>query len=209
MAAFFITLSLTACGAPSAYSDPDDSQGSTSDNIPSSADKGTSSDNSAPDSSSSSDPGSDAISTEPLMVRCGDIITENGKRTFDVEITCGNAFTVVYHYISSENGRIENAIPIFKPLGVTALKDILNDPIIGGGDLSESDFEFSSGVYKMKDEEMAKSLLGSLAGTYSFDQYWKNQKMAELVSTERISAEEARPRVDEMFENMANISVDV
>ena len=121
-----------------------------------------------------------------------------------METTCGNAFSVIFHYISADNRQIENAIPSFRPLGVTSLKEILSDPLVGGGELSESDFELVDGVYKMKDEELARSLLGSLASTYSFDQYWKNQKMAELVSAEGISAEEARPRVDEMFDNMSN-----
>ena len=179
-AAIITALSLTACGAPDLYDDSDDNS----------------------ESVSSSD--SVSISTEPLKVECHNIITENGKRTFDVDITCGNAFVVIYHYISSDNGRIENAIPSFKPLGMTDLKDILNDPQVGGSDLSESDFELVDGVYKMKDEELARSLLGSFASSYSFDQFWKNQKIAEVMDTEGISAEEAALKVEEMLENTGN-----
>lgn len=153
---------------------------------------------------SSSDP--DEITTKPQTVRCGDIIEENGVKVFDTEITCGNAFAVGYHYIRSENGRIENAILSIKPMKTTDLETILNDPLVGGSELSISDFELINGIYRMN-EEKAKTLLGSLATTYGFDQYWKNQKMAELVSTEGISAEEARPKVDEMFENMGKNQV--
>ncbi len=153
---------------------------------------------------SSSDP--DEITTKPQTVRCGDIIEENGVKVFDTEITCGNAFAVGYHYIRSENGRIENAILSIKPMKTTDLETILNDPLVGGSELSKSDFELINGIYRMN-EDKAKTMLGSLATTYSFDQYWRNQKMAELVSTEGISAEEARPKVDEMFENMGKNTI--
>lgn len=201
-AAIVTALSLSGCEAlNSIFNNSSDISNSVPDNNSSDNNSTISnSGNQESNSSSSSDP--DTITTDPQTVRCGDIIMENDKRTFDVEITCGNAFVVMFHYISSDNWRIENAIPAFRPLGVTDLKDILNDPIVGGGDLSANDFEFVGGIYKMKDEEAAKSLLGSLTNTYSFDEYWKNQKMAELVSTEGISAEEARPRVEEMFKNM-------
>lgn len=200
-AAVVIALSLTACDLINSPDSDSGSSGSISDNSRSSTDNSSSSASSDPDSNSS---GSGAAVTEPLTVRCGDIFIENEKRVFDVETVCGNAFSVIFHYISTDNRRIENAIPSFRPLGITDLKEILNDPHVGGSALSVSDFEFVDGVYKMKDEELARSLLGSLASTYSFDQYWKNQKMAELVSAEGISAEEARPRVDEMFEKMEN-----
>lgn len=204
-AAVVTALSLTGCDLLDSLSDSSDSGSSNisdsiSDNGSSSTDNSTSSADSNSESNSSSD--SYTILTEPLIVRCGDIVIENEKRVFDVETTCGNAFAVIFHYISTADRRIENAIPSFRPLGVTSLNEILNDPQVGGSALSESDFELVDGVYKMKDEELARSLLGSLTNTYSFDQYWKNQKMAELVSIEGISAEEARPRVDEMFENM-------
>ncbi|MDE7230207.1 MAG: hypothetical protein K2N56_06965 [Oscillospiraceae bacterium] len=153
---------------------------------------------------SSSDP--DEITTKPQTVRCGDIIEENGVKVFDTEIICGNAFAVGYHYIRSENGRIENAVLSIKPMKTEDLKTILNDPIVGGSELSISDFELINGVYRMN-EEKAKTMLGSLATTYSFDQYWKNQKMADLVSNEGISAEEARPKVDELFENMGKTQI--
>ena len=195
-AAVITALSLSGCDMiDNIFRNSGDSSDSTSSSI--------SNNSSNSESSSSSDSAPEIIATTPLSVKCSDITMERNKRTFDVETTCGNAFAVMFHYISSDGWRIENAIPSFRPLGVTDLKDILNDPIVGGGSLSESDFVFSGGVYKMKDEEKAKSLLGSLTDTYSFDEYWKNQKMAELVSSEGISAEEARPRVDEMFENMS------
>lgn len=201
-AAFTVLFSCTGCGEVNSPSDNSgDVSDSISDNIPSNTD-GSSGD-SDPDSGSSD---SNEITTDPLIVKCSDIITENDKRTFDVETTCGNAFVVIYHYISSDNNRIENAIASFKPLGVTELDKILSDPIVGGGDLSESDFDLINGVYTMK-EDKAKTLLGTLASTYSFDQFWKNQKMAELVSTEGISAEEARPKVEEMFENMGKDTI--
>ena len=205
-AAVVIALSLTACDIFKSPDSDSGNSGSVSDNNPpSSTDNSTSSTNSDSESNSLFDP--NAVTTEPLTVKCGDIVIEDGKRVFDVETTFGNAFAVTFHYISADNRNIENAIPSFRPLGVTSLNDILNNPKVGGSSLSESDFEFVDGVYKMKDKELAKSLLGSLASTYSFDQYWKNQKMAELVSTEGISAEEARPRVDEMFEIMNNNAV--
>lgn len=150
----------------------------------------------------SSDP--DVVMTSPQTVHCGDIVEENGVRVFDTEIVFGNAFAAGYHYISSNTGRIENAIMSIKPMKITDFDTILKDPLIGGSegsDLSASDFELINGVYRMN-EDKAKTMLGSLATTYGFDQFWKNQKMAELVSTEGISAEEARPKVDEMFENM-------
>lgn len=199
-AAVIIALSLTACDIFKSPDSDSGNSGSISDSSSSSTDNSTSSANS--DSESNSSSGLDLIFKEPLTVKCGDIVIEDGKRVFDVETTFGNAFSVTFHYISADNRNIENAIPSFRPLVVTSLDDILNDPLVGGGELSESDFELVDGVYKMKNEELAKSLLGSLASTYSFDQYWKNQKMAELVSSEGISAEEARPRVDEMFDNM-------
>ena len=200
-AAVVMALSLTACDALGFLSsDSSGSSESGSSNISGSAPSGTNPGTSSA-GGNSSDP--DMISTTPLTVKCGDMITENGKRTFDAETTCGNAFVVIYHYIASDSWRIENAIPSFRPLAMTDIKDILNDPQVGGSSLSESDFELVNGIYRMKDEEKAKALLGSLANTYSFDQYWKNLKMAEIVSTEGISAEEAKPIVDEMFENMS------
>ena len=198
-AAVIIALSLTACGIFKSPDSDSGNSGSISDSSSSNTDNSTSSANSDSESNSSSGL---LIFKEPLTVKCGDIVIEDGKRVFDVETTFGNAFAVTFHYISADNRNIENAIPSFRPLVVTSLDDILNDPLVGGGELSESDFELVDGVYRMKDKELAKSLLGSLASTYSFDQYWKNQKMAELVSSEGISAEEARPRVDEMFDNM-------
>ena len=204
LAAIVVALSLTGCDALNSIFNGSESDSDSNSSITSDSTSGNTSSGGA-QSGSPSDTSSDTtIKTEPQTVKCGDIVIQDSKRTFDVETTCGNAFVVMFHYISADNRRIENAIPSFRPLGVTSLKDILNDPLVGGGDLSESDFELIDGVYKMKDEEMAKTLLGSLAGTYSFDQYWKNLKMAELVSTEGISAEEAYPRVEEMFDNMNN-----
>ncbi len=147
---------------------------------------------------------SNGYSTSPQSVKCGNITTEDGKRVFDSEITCGTAVVVTYHYIEGEDGKLENAIPTFRPLGATAFRDILADPtIVGQSKLSESDFVRKGAVYTMNTEK-ARELLGSQAKTYSFDQYWKNQKMAEIVSTEGISAEEAYPRVNELFEQMEN-----
>lgn len=195
-AAFAIAFGISGCNDINSSSG---NSGSTSSN--NSSNKTDSSDNTSPESPDNSSSNSNEITTNPLKVKCGDIIEIDGIKTFDVETTCGNAFVVGYHYIRGTNGRIENAIASFKPLGVTDLRSILNDPVVGGSELSESDFTYSNGVYRMN-EEKAKTLLGSLASTYNFDEYWKNQKMAELVSTEGISAEEARPKVDEMFENM-------
>lgn len=198
-----IAFCIAGCGEKSRYDNSSDISDSISSNNSTSKNESPS-DKSDPSDSNFSDP--NALTTKPQIVKCGDILEENGKRVFDTEITCGNAFVVIYHYIESSNGRIENAIGSFKPLLVTELDDILKDPLVGGGDLSANDFDFVNGVYRMK-EEKAKTLLGDLTSTYSFDQYWKNQKMAELVSTEKISAEEARPRVEEMFKNMGKSSV--
>ena len=196
LAAIITALSLAACDVFNPDSGSSDSSSDDISNTSSSTNGGTSS-----TKSDSSDP--DKILTTPLTVKCSNIVIENGKRTFDAETTCGNAFAVIYHYVASDTWRIENAIPSFRPLGMTDIKDILNDPQVGGSSLTESDFELVNGIYRMKDEEKAKTLLGSLANTYSFDQYWKNLKMAELVSSEGMSAEEASPIVNEMFENMS------
>lgn len=155
-------------------------------------------------SGSSSDPDltSNSYSSSPQTFKCSDITTENGVRVFDSEITCGTAVVVTYHYIEGADGKLENAIPSFKPLGATKFKEILADPtIVGKSKLTESDFVRKGAVYTMNADK-ARELLGSLADTYSFNQYWKNQKMAELVSTEKISAEEAYPRVEELFNEM-------
>lgn len=179
---------------------------------PSTSDGGTSSTSSdkvpggssAVNSDNLSDPefNSNSYSSSPRTYKCGNITTQDGKRVFDSEITCGTAVVVTYHYIEGANGKLENAIPTFRPLGVTEFREVLTDPaIVGKNDLSESDFVKKNGTYTMNADK-AKELLGSLAETYSFNQYWKNQKMAELVSTEKISAEEAYPRVEELFNKM-------
>ncbi len=202
-AALAIVLAITGCGEKS----PSDSSGDISDSISSNNSTGKNeSPGSTSDDPTSSDP--NAVTTEPLIVKCGDILEENGKRVFDSEVTCGNAFVVIYHFIESENGHIENAIGSFKPLLVTELDDILKDPAVGGSDgtdLSVDDFDFVDGVYRMKAEK-AKTLLGDMTTSYSFEEYWKNQKIAELVSTEKISAEEASPKVEEMLKNMGKTS---
>lgn len=187
-AALIISLSLCGCGevnAPSGSTNGSSQGGSSS-----------------PDNNSGSGVDFESIvTTDPQTVKCGDITEENGVKVFDAEIFFGNAFSIGYHYIRSANGSIENAIMSVKPLLTTELREILDDPNVGGSSLSESDFKRTGNVYRMN-EDKAKSLLGDLADTYSFDQYWKNLKTAELVSTEKISAEEARPRVEELFENM-------
>lgn len=186
-AALIISLSLCGCGD---VNTPSNNTSTSPDN------------SSTPNNSSGSGVDFDSIvTTKPQTVKCGDITEDNGVKVFDAEITFGNAFSIEYHYIRSANGKIDNAIMSVKPLLTTDLRDILDDPNVGGSSLSESDFKRTGNVYRMN-EEKAKSLLGDLADTYSFDQYWKNLKTAELVSTEKISAEEARPKVDELFENM-------
>ena len=180
--------------------------GNTVSNSDSSSDTSQTPSGSTPEDSSM-DP--DVVMTSPQTVHCGDIVEENGVRVFDTEILCGNAFSVGYHYISSDSGRIENAILSIKPMKITDFETILKDPLIAGSDgsgLSASDFDLSNGIYRLN-EEKSRSLLGSLATSYGFDQFWKNQKMAELVSNEGISAEEARPKVDELFENMGKTRI--
>lgn len=200
-AAIVVAFSATGCSElNNIFGNTSGDSSSTSTDSSSGTDQSTS-------ENSSSDP--DEITTKPQTVRCGDIIEENGVRTFDTEIIFGNAFAAGYHYISSDTGRIANAILSIKPMKITDFETILKDPLIGGSegsDLSASDFELINGVYRMN-EDKAKTMLGSLATTYGFDQFWKNQKMAELVSNEGISAEEARPKVDEMFENMGKNQV--
>ncbi len=204
-AALLIAFGIAGCNEKS----PCDSSGDISDSISS---NNSTSKNESPGStfddptsadSGPSDP--NAVTTEPLIVKCGDILEENGKRVFDSEVTCGNAFVVIYHFIESENGHVENAIGSLKPLLVTELDDILKDPLVGGDDLSANDFDYVDGVYRMKAEK-AKTLLGDMTTSYSFEEYWKNQKIAELVSTEKISAEEAHPKVEEMLKNMGKTS---
>lgn len=198
-AALAIAFGIAGCGEKK----PSDNSGDISDSISSNDSAGKNEGSGLSSDSNFSDP--NAVTTSPQTVKCSDIFEENGKRVFDSEITCGNAFVVIYHYIESENGYIENAVGSFKPLLVTKLNDILNNPIVGGGDLSNDDFDFVDGVYRMKAEK-AKTLLGDMTSSYSFEEYWKNQKIAELVSTEKISAEEAQPKVEEMLKNMGKTS---
>lgn len=198
-AALAIAFGIAGCGERS----PSDKSGDISGSI--SNDNSTSKNESPGFTSDSNFSDPNKVTTAPLIVKCGDILEEDGKRVFDSEITCGNAFVVIYHFIESPNRRIENAICSLRPLLVTELDDILKDPIVGGDELSADDFDFADGVYRMK-EEKAKTLLGDMTSTYSFEEYWINQKVAELVSTENISAEEARPKVDEMLKNMGKTS---
>lgn len=159
-------------------------------------------------SETSSDQSSDAdgYSSSPQIIKCGDITAADGKRTFDSEITCGNAVTVTYHYTEGADGKLENAIPTFRPIGMTSFREILADPTIVGSDssLTTMDFKYENGAYTMNADK-AKELLGPLAEKYTFSEYWKNQKMAEIVSTEKISVEEAYSKAEELFNAMSGL----
>lgn len=198
-----LTIMIAALGTSGCDMFDKDPSTSSGNSISTSSDK-TSGDPSAVNPGNLSDPEftSGSYSSSPQTYKCGDITTEDGKRVFDSEITCGTAVVVTYHYIEGSDGKLENAIPTFRPLGATAFRDILTDPtIVGQSKLSESDFVRKGAVYTMNTDK-ARELLGTLAETYSFNQYWKNQKMAELVSVEKISFEEAYPRVEELFNKM-------